>query len=295
MSMLSTNSKQMNYFSDLLSITDQSDLHSVEFQNLLWHKPSEYNIHSDPVFIVHTNTIPFASSAPIYNRNETVTKQHNCSDLKCSYSKALEQIHEECPCLKFPKAENLCFLEWIKYFEDDLIGIKPTDNKYKEVMFCTDAISLMDKTYPDWLQKRTGVRGYYKDRDPIDWIILIDSTYWGSHYGKASVGRQCFTLLKYGIIHCRDDLNMKNYEINNLICHCLATIDGCIIKMMLAFPKDCPGYQELSELTAILFQNLIGEYLHIEGYTGTFKGLKELSKHIKKTFSAEDYRQAKSW
>jgi len=146
---------------------------------------------------------------------------------------------------------QICFLTYIKSLNKNLIPIGIREHiKPEKVMFCSDAQSIFDSSFGASLRRHTGQSGSdWIDENNV--IKLLRTTYWYHKYSRR-LGLDSL------IIH-----NIKNYgykEVWKNIKQTIHTIDGLIIKKMVALGPEMTGYSDIAEDTAYLFRDLFSEY-----------------------------------
>lgn len=263
------------------------------FQSDLIHtlmsKHKSYTCAGSPVAVVHTSSIPLASTI-----NLQVWKakhiEHDCKS-QCCWKDRQAVISENCPCKNIANTKSmkhLCFLEILPQLGE---ADQYPDLKFEEILFCSDQSSIFEKNFAHQLVKETGQKGWNSDyitefKDVHD---ILMTTYWyrcyQEHIYTALEGEWSIAVEK--LTPVRDILSFYKNAIE--------TVNGLLIKQMLAIPEFCNSYRDLADTTFMMFRDLIFEYFGHENYFGAFEGIKDLNAKIKSCFNLDEQANSFIW
>lgn len=251
-----------------------------------------------PVYVVHTSSLPLATTIDYqfllgsnpderyvcgHSRDETfpLEKGHCCARRSCmvkdSQGNRFEYLRSNCPCRQLTRTDDLtgeqlpliplCALNYIR-----CIGKTPCDEEFHsgperkikpdEILFCTNAENILNSKYSYELRMQTLCTGWQW----VDTTEKLDSAlrclYWYRKYEThLSLGK---------LLVAKDERNFK--ILKRALTQTLHTVNSILVKKLLAFGSETGDYVAIARQTAMLFKELLVEYLQepIRGLDGRY-------------------------
>jgi len=297
--------------SDLLSQAESDVLSTLTSHGGTSFQPSI------PEYVVHTHTVPLASSVDtnylltgetvsLFHGYEIGNKGTECPKRSCMYihtagNRGHESVPRNCPCLKV-KGKNdealkpRCFLTYVRslgrLLASETDGTPVMDPG--SIMFCQTHTGLFDNKYPGWLRDSLGVSGWEHVTEAL-LLPAMRTLYWYRKHSK--------TLLLDKLI-AQAIAKLGYRPVRHAITQSIHTLNGILVKKFMAFCPESTRYQDFARQTAYLFRDLLRDYIRpIKFFEGkpiepdglTYSELKRFINVVKKTFHKFSPEKRAEW
>jgi hypothetical protein len=273
-------------------------------------------------YVIHTHSIPLASvlqqalSIPSsiklrhgFNLGDPDTTKTECVKKTCMFvnakhSRNCEEIPSSCPCNDIKQANGdpllpRCFLAYIKHI-GNLLSTENKDSTIldsRKIVFCENANNLFSNNYPRYIRDRILGASSWLHINETNIIMLMKCTYWFAKHNTKLKLSNC-------IAKALDEFGLDKTKY--LITQSIHTLDGLIVKKLLAFAPETVRYQDFAQISAYLFRDLFEEYSRIPLANGNYifvpyeksivTEIKNYCNNVKETFHHMSNRERRySW
>jgi hypothetical protein len=208
---------------------------------------------------------------------------------------AYESIPRNCPCLQVKNIDEsgeekdlipICFNTFIKVLDKNLKN-EPQSVHPGEVMFCFYSSHIFDERFPRTIRESIGISSFGNVNER-NLIPLMEQIYWFKEYNKS---------LKLSNFIRKTIRKRGWYQTLSAIKQSLFTLNGLILKKILAFGPELSSYRRLNGSVAHLFRELLGAYTMDTTYNdkgepieveNVYTELKDFANFVKENFAKEN-------
>jgi len=210
-----------------------------------------------------------------------------------------EYVAENCPCRTNINRTNrkiyICYTTFSKSLNEKFYSEKFTEFKPEDVSFCYDHSTIFDSSYDVYFKDKIGATGFEKIYSIETLMKSLNCLYW---FSSMELERKNYIrrLMQKFIDRKRKANNIETLKV--ILKSVLNTINGMVIKIMQAFPREC-NVIHLNQSFQSLFIAFLHDYVKeesrniLEKYildNSIFRELKDFFKQWKMNFQSESFR-----